>query len=171
MKAEGDSVSALMFTAVFREVAAGGAAGAELAIPAGAKPSKKGSRIVFSATYEKPVRVPDAGHVTLKIPRGEKMVTALTFEYAGAGFPADRPEAAGATRTPAETEARWVQLNTTKDRFVIQLKLQKMTPESLGTGAYGVTRFVVHAATSAAAPPGDAPRPEPKTDKDRALMI
>jgi len=201
-----------MFTAIIREIKARGTAAdpwTTLTIPPGTKPGVKNTRLTLSATYDEPVRIPAALHVTLEARSGKSSIPVLAFEYPGGGIPTVRSktidadvkspdlvalEAAagkpvGVCRTvmpstPEEIEAdfpgygalpaeKWVQLNTTDDQFVVQLKLQKMAPEDvhrdLGAGVYyiyGVTRLVVHVAAAA----GEK-APEPKTDKDRALLV
>jgi hypothetical protein len=199
---------AIMFTAEIREIRETEGRAADpwvtLEVPiVRASVNKKDGHIFFRTTYEEPRRIPSMGDLSFYF----MGTPVLHFRYGGeigdlaksavanstAVIPTVRlaasdgpPSAsqdfgadfAGHAELPDE---KWVQLNSTTDRFTLQVRLRKMPPlaplgwaQSLSLAdshvyyVYGVDSLIVHvnqkgALTGAAA--------APLGDKDRVLAI
>ena len=156
----------------------------------GAPATRKGGRVVLSAVYDQPCRIPAQCRCVLQ----KEGAPVLTFDFEQ-GIPSVRPKASAPEADPqprawgdhsgasaaeevfqgygALSPSLWVQLNPTEDPYVVQLRLAKMPPEAhckdRESGAYyiyGVARLALHVAQ-----PLSVPQVALKSDRELVLAV
>jgi hypothetical protein len=111
----------MLFSVEFREITEGSAelkATADIPLTARARP--RGAHVYFQADYDPAIPIPEVPFVTLKF------MGKIQAEFS-----------TNLRAEPGAAETKWVQLNTARDAFTVQLRLEGRSVRSLVVHANG----------------------------------